>query len=488
MSLEHEENEDLKHRFTISTFLVLLIPFLAVGLLTKLPEKPEARIIKDKHCYNTCKLRIVETIPANISFGEDTIYPLSTFRAWKSLIQNAQEELYVAAYKSSLQGKHVLGDSAKYYSVEGDAIYNTLMSVGKSRKVNVRMIENYPPKDKGDNADGVILENFGAVTRKSIDISEYMGRGKMHSKFLVADRKSFYLGSANLDWRSLNQKMELGVLVEDCDCLGEDMHNIFHVLWDLKNKGIEENGALKVKAAYNKESPLDVQIQGTKAQVYIATSPKELNNPRRTWDLDAIVSEIDAAKKFIDIHVMDYFPLFIYRNPKVHFANIDDAIRRAVVRGVKIRFLAAALHYPDIGTRFLKSLESLNGFHANGTMEVKIFKVPRTNIESIVINRERRTHNKFMVTESAGIIGTSNWSGDYFMGGTTGAAIVIRQTGEKRPFVDELQDIFIRDWDSEYAHPLDEYFEKCVTSNTGNFCEGKKDASLFSSPISANSE
>ncbi|CAP25995.1 Protein CBG05699, partial [Caenorhabditis briggsae] len=55
---------------------------------------------------------------------------------------------------------------------------------------------------------------------------------------------------------------------------------------------------------------------------------------------------------------------------RVHFANIDDAIRRAVVRGVKIRFLAAALHYPDIGTRFLKSLESLNGFHANGTMEV----------------------------------------------------------------------------------------------------------------------
>lgn len=108
------------------------------------------------------------------------------------------------------------------------------MAVGKSRKVAVRMVENYPPKDKGDNADGVILENFGAVTRKSIDISEYMGRGKMHSKFLVADRKSFYLGSANLDWRSLNQKMELGVLVEDCECLGEDMHNIFHVLWDLK--------------------------------------------------------------------------------------------------------------------------------------------------------------------------------------------------------------------------------------------------------------
>lgn len=104
--------------------------------------------------------------------------------------------------------------------------------------------------------------------------------------------------------------------------------------------------------------------------MFLQTSPRELNNPRRTWDLDAIVSEIDAAAKFLDIHVMDYFPLFIYRNPRVHFSNIDDAIRRAVVRGVRIRLLAAALHYPDIGTRFLKSLESLNGFHDNGTMQV----------------------------------------------------------------------------------------------------------------------
>uniref|UniRef100_A0A8R1E0C7 PLD phosphodiesterase domain-containing protein n=1 Tax=Caenorhabditis japonica TaxID=281687 RepID=A0A8R1E0C7_CAEJA len=176
---------------------------------------------------------------------------------------------------------------------------------------------------------------------------------------------------------------------------------------------------------------------------------------------------------------MDYFPLFIYRNPRVHFPTIDDAIRRAVVRGVKVRLLAAALHYPAIGTRFLRSLESLNGFHDNGTMQVKIFKVPKSNIENIIINRERRTHNKFMVTESSGIIGTSNWSGDYFMGGTTGAAIVIKQDGEKRPFVDELKEIFTRDWESDYAHRLDEYFEKCVTNTIADFCEVQKDPKLF---------
>lgn len=44
-----------------------------------------------------------------------------------------------------------------------------------------------------------------------------------------------------------------------------------------------------------------------------------------------------------------------------------------------------------------------------------------------------------MVTESAGIIGTSNWSGDYFVGGTTGAAIVVKQTSKSRPFIAELR-------------------------------------------------
>uniref|UniRef100_A0A8R1EQT3 PLD phosphodiesterase domain-containing protein n=1 Tax=Caenorhabditis japonica TaxID=281687 RepID=A0A8R1EQT3_CAEJA len=144
------------------------------------------------------------------------------------------------------------------------------MSLGKSKLVTVRMVENYPPKDKGDNADGMILENFGALSRKSIDISQFMGRGKMHSKFLVADRKTFYLGSANLDWRSLNQKMELGVLVEDCECLGEEMHNIFNVLWNLKTEGVENNVFLQQKAAYNKENPLTIRISGEPAHVYIA--------------------------------------------------------------------------------------------------------------------------------------------------------------------------------------------------------------------------
>lgn len=50
---------------------------------------------------------------------------------------------------------------------------------------------------------------------------------------------------------------------------------------------------------------------------------------------------------------------------------------------------------------------------------------------------------------SSFIIGTSNWSGDYFDGGSTGAAFVAQQHGageEGRPLVAEMKGIFLRDW------------------------------------------
>ncbi|PAV61389.1 hypothetical protein WR25_05132 isoform A [Diploscapter pachys] len=387
-----------------STYFTLLFPFLVIlaYFLSSIRESAHLNAMEAK-CYQTCRIRVVESIPQNISFPNSTL-PMSTFSAWKQLIEMSTKELDIAAYKSSLQGKHVLGDMGQMYSAEGDYLYNLLLETGRKENIKIRMIENYPPKDKGDNADGIILQNFGSVYRRSVDIEKILGRGKMHSKFILSDNEHFYLGSANLDWRSLNQKMELGILAENCECLAQDLKRIFKVYWELPNS-TQMKRAIDAHAAYNKERPLKINMYGEDAEIYVATSPKQLNNKGRTWDLDAIVSEIDAAQTTLDIHVMDYFPLFLYRKPRTHFDSIDDALRRAIVRGVKVRLLAAALHYPKIGTRFLKSLESLNNMNENATIQVKIFKVPTQQNGNILINRERRTHNKFMVTDTTVLVG-----------------------------------------------------------------------------------
>ena len=60
--------------------------------------------------------------------------------------------------------------------------------------------------------------------------------------------------------------------------------------------------------------------------------------------------------------------------------------------------------------------------------------------------------------------GTSNWSGDYFED-TGGVSLTVIETGAmegKGNIVQkQLVDVFMRDWDSGYAHDLD-YANHCI--------------------------
>lgn len=92
-----------------------------------------------------------------------------------------------------------------------------------------------------------------------------------------------------------------------------------------------------------------------------------------------------------------------------------------------------------------------------------MFTVPSFTPAQEKIPFARVNHNKYMVTDkqvgkgrtspscnfpSQGYIGTSNWSGDYFIS-TGGVGFVF--TGELRK---QLASIFERDWTSSYAAPL----------------------------------
>ncbi|XP_035169414.1 5'-3' exonuclease PLD3-like [Oxyura jamaicensis] len=64
----------------------------------------------------------------------------------------------------------------------------------------------------------------------------------------------------------------------------------------------------------------------------------------------------------------------------------------------------------------------------------------------------RVNHDKYMVTEKAAYIGTSNWSGDYFVQ-TAGSALVVNQTesGAGATVPGQLRAVFERDWSSPYS-------------------------------------
>lgn len=64
---------------------------------------------------------------------------------------------------------------------------------------------------------------------RSLNFAKLLGSGVLHTKLWVIDRKHFYLGSANMDWRALTQIKELGVVGFNCPCVAEDLGKIFDV-------------------------------------------------------------------------------------------------------------------------------------------------------------------------------------------------------------------------------------------------------------------
>ncbi|KAI8421877.1 hypothetical protein MSG28_009809 [Choristoneura fumiferana] len=94
-------------------------------------------------------------------------------------------------------------------------------------------------------------------------------------------------------------------------------------------------------------------------------------------------------------------------------------------------------------------------YHSFGAYLTKRFRVPSTPDQD-KIPFARVNHNKYMVTDRTAYIGTSNWSGDYFVD-TAGVAFVMQENHGSNVTQDirkELQDVFYRDWNSPYALPL----------------------------------
>ena len=85
-----------------------------------------------------------------------------------------------------------------------------------------------------------------------------MGGGILHTKMWLVDRRHFYVGSANFDWRSLTQVKEMGVVVFDCPTFAEDMGKIFDVYWDLGEEGkkVPDTWPSSLSTHINSENPL----------------------------------------------------------------------------------------------------------------------------------------------------------------------------------------------------------------------------------------
>ncbi|CAH1263664.1 PLD3 [Branchiostoma lanceolatum] len=415
-------------------------------------------------CTDPCKLTLVESIPLNLTYAAGQPTHPSIYSAWMRLVQNAQHSIDIASFYWTLQEEDLPHDES---ASEGQAFYNELLRVGKGGSVKIRIAQDIQ-EGKIQN-DTAFLAKVGAAQVRSLDFSRfYPWGGVLHTKMITVDGRHFYVGSANLDWRSLTQVKELGAVVEDCPSLAQDVGKLFSVYWDLGKPGADlpPSWPAAYQTNYNLQTPVQVAFNGTDTNTFLSSAPPEFCPKGRTTDIDAIVGVIRSAQKFVYVAVMDYVPTTQFHGDhNIYWPVIDDELRRAAFdRHVEVRLMASKWNYTRAESfRYLWSLQDLNftGKDLNINVSVKLFEVPDYPSVEEQFDHSRVNHNKYMVTDQVAYIGTSNWSADYFIN-TGGIGLVINQTSGqfgKANVEEQLRAVFERDWNSPYAHFLDHYSE-----------------------------
>ncbi|XP_015238879.1 PREDICTED: phospholipase D3-like isoform X1 [Cyprinodon variegatus] len=404
-------------------------------------------------CTSDCRVQLVESIPVGLYPSSPSSRP-SIADSWLHLLHKANSSVHIAAFYFTLRDSDV--QSSDPSDSQGRKVFEQLKEL-QSKGVKLQIAVNAPQTSTQDTAE---LTATGAEVRE-VDLNAVTG-GIVHTKLWVVDQKHFYLGSANMDWRSLSQVKEVGLSVEDCSCLAQDAFRIFGVYWTIggANRGtLPPFWPARLSALSSADNPLQLKLNGVPAQVYLSSAPPPISARGRSDDLSTILSVIEDAQRFIHISVMDYLPLSQYTEPVRFWPAIDSSLRAAAcTRGVQVRLMVSCWeHSPASMFTFLQSLLVLSRPPLKCNVDVKIFTVPST-AEQMKIPFARVNHAKYMVTDRALYIGTSNWSENYFTH-TAGVGLVVNQTGAElhegqQTLQSQAEELFLRDWSSDYAATL----------------------------------
>jgi phospholipase D3/4 len=459
---------------------------------------------------------LVESIPVGLEDLRGTPGVQYTEDVLVRLTRNSQSTIDLTAMYWALL-PDLAGDDEKGFADSqlevmgaghGRALYQALRDAA-ARGVSIRILQS-PGFSAQRQESGSLREEFpDRVSVHSVDMANwYGGSGIMHQKIWIFDGRHLYLGSANMDWKSISQVKEMGVAVEDCPELAADAGKYFDTWWafsamtpvsvevfdpvarinrrvppwsslvPLAQRAESPLAAAEYATTFNSESPLSLEMSGERGGMFLTGCPDEIRGAGRTWDGDGLVQTIDDAHRSICVSVMDFGPIglysrqgaaasladqqgFIPNNTPVWWPALFDALlSAALTRKVYVRLLVSKwAHTSRLIEPLLIALQKAadagraDSLMSSGQLEIKQFIIPGWD-STIGGSRKfpghtRVNHTKYIVTDRRMNIGTSNMTWDYFAA-TAGSSF----NGNHPTLVRTLQAVFDRDWASSYAWRL----------------------------------
>ncbi len=306
-----------------------------------------------------------------------------------------------------------------------------------ARGVKVRFILDSAFLKKNSNeADSV--QNIPNIDLREIDFSP----GIMHAKYMVADGLNAYTGSANMDWLALSHIHEMGIHTVDAG-IAADLESIFSTDWPNATEMSGSSSGVLTEAA--KKADFDRMIADTSSGLpglTVVASPKKANPAAIGDTLDAVTTLMANAKTSIDVQVYEYTTV-PFSGKGANFTALDDVLREAAKRGVKVRLMV------DATVMNAKSKTCLLALSKLPNVEIKAITIPQWS--GGPLQYARLIHSKYFVIDggSAGWVGSENWQDSYFLN-TRNVGIVVADPS----LATTLQALYTNVWDSAYGVAL----------------------------------
>lgn len=326
----------------------------------------------------------------------------------------------------------------------GEPLEQSLLALERAAKRGVKIRVILEKKFEKNSHDGITrLKSIPGLDLRILEWSKINGDGIIHAKFFVVDSSQAFVGSQNFDWRALKHIHELGLRISDSGVV-KNVQSVFEHDWEAADTRVYERGFDPAITAKKDEALEEATSPGAdrSGRAYLVASPWR-KNPRGVGDSESeLAALIGETKSELLIQLLDYNPT-TYARPKRFYPVIDNALRDAAVRGVKVKLLVSHWNTDEQAVTHLKSLSLLPG------IEIRVITVPEAKQGRIPFSRT--AHSKYMVADGkVSWIGTSNWAGGY-LDTSRNLEIVVKDEA----LAARAAEIHAHLWGSTYSAPLE---------------------------------
>ena len=380
-------------------------------------------LILSPFVFSQDEIELVESVPAETVMEQSTL-PL-TKDVWLKMINEAKESIDIETfYFASRKGEPL------------DEIIDALKNAAK-RGVMIRIIVDSSFYYSNEELSIDELEGVENIFIGKIPMGRIAG-GVMHTKFFIVDKENLFIGSQNMDWRAIKHIHEMGIRIKNKE-LAQSFLDVFNTDMEYCT-GMFSNQIYSGYSSSNNPLTLNTDNYG-KVTVYPAFSPVKLNNQSMDSEETELLKIIENSKDSLLIQIYSYSSKA--KNETNYYDKIDNALRSAAAKGLKIKMLIPDWAIRESSVKFIKDLSIVENIN------LKIITIPQ--FSEGFIPYARVDHSKYFTSDNnISCISTSNWEWGYFYTSRNATLII-----DNENITSELSKVFNNIWYGPYVEEID---------------------------------